>query len=683
MTQDDESTTLGRAFSPALSTASAEALRALTAELITLQREGADPVELAMACDEAVEGLGRDDQALVVAARVLTDLAKQGCSLSITDDDNIFVEGAIPDTDDDPIRALKTLRRQQLLVERDMQLRQLPVRQFVHQMEQRRVHQRPGQSPQFTSIFSLMRDGRELAASLQRWRDEGAAPEALKQVISPYLQIIDEDERCELTGLELRSVWRYFRHTWATSYKSTPGRSMLVLIRDAAAQYHPVIGIAAVSSAAVQIRQRDLWIGWHPECAPGEEASAEAHRLEVSEALAQWAQRVVDEQIDELHVEDLLAARLITPQELRAPGELVIARLSEYSAQQRTIHQRLSNARQHKPSAADMNDPEHWRRQAELPLYKSKRAATLAELLELRAALLSAFEGPPTAAGLARLLESAQGQQRFRRIMRRAKAARVGIAMADINVCGAAPPYTELIGGKLVCMLLTSPELVDAYKERYREASSVIASSMAGRPVRRDAELVLLTTTSLYGHSSQYNRISVPTDTIPDSSNHTIRYEQLGETEGYGTDQFGPDTLEAMTQLIEQRSGVQRVNNVFGEGVNPRLRKLREGLEAIGLSADAYLMHGNARGLYGVALAENFREYLLGLDETPRYHIPPGGDSRAATEAIASWWRERWLAMRARPEILARVAQHTLVRPIQHGARVVLPPMEREQLRLL
>ena len=51
--------------------------------------------------------------------------------------------------------------------------------------------------------------------------------------------------------------------------------------------------------------------------------------------------------------------------------------------------------------------------------------------------------------------------------------------MADISVCGAVAPYNPVLGGKLVSMLLTSPEVVRAYHDRYSEAESEIASAVA------------------------------------------------------------------------------------------------------------------------------------------------------------------------------------------------------------
>jgi len=94
----------------------------------------------------------------------------------------------------------------------------------------------------------------------------------------------------------------------------------------------------------------------------------------------------------------------------------------------------------------------------------------------------------------------------------------------------------------------------------------------------------------------------------------------------------------------------------------------------LGLSSDELLNHGGPRLVYGVPLAHNFREYLLGFDARPRYFLPPRR-AAAATRQMVRWWAERWLSPRiARDDVLERLGLHTLVRPIRHGARVTLPP---------
>ena len=68
-----------------------------------------------------------------------------------------------------------------------------------------------------------------------------------------------------------------------------------------------------------------------------------------------------------------------------------------------------------------------------------------------------------------------------------------------------------MLGGKLVAMLMASPQVVNEYQELYGKQPGEIASRLAGKNVVRPAELVFLTTTSLYHvGSSQYERIRIP-----------------------------------------------------------------------------------------------------------------------------------------------------------------------------
>ena len=245
---------------------------------------------------------------------------------------------------------------------------------------------------------------------------------------------------------------------------------------------------------------------------------------------------------------------------------------------------------------------------------------------------------------------------------------------SDLTICGAVPPYNEVLGGKLVAMLMVSPEIVTEYRRRYGGLPSVIASSMAGRSIRRPADLVFIGTTSLYGQRpSQYDRISIPRDPESSEARPGLRYEYLGRTRGIGTFQFNDRTVAELAVLLAQSKRGQQVNSVFGEGVNPPLRKIRDGLDALGLSSDDLLNHGGPRLVYGVELTENTRAYLLGMEKHPRY-ILGQRNPKDWTQKIARWWLRRWLLPRIeREDVLARVARHDFVHPIRHGARVEMP----------
>jgi len=241
--------------------------------------------------------------------------------------------------------------------------------------------------------------------------------------------------------------------------------------------------------------------------------------------------------------------------------------------------------------------------------------------------------------------------------------------MMDITVCGAVAPYNELLGGKLVALLMAGPHVVSEYNRRYRNAASVLASSMAGKPVVRRPALVLLGTTSLFDvASSQYNRIKMPVAESSRSEPSILEYINLGRTVGYGSFHFSRETLQIMEVLLARTRRGRPVNSIFGEGVNPKLRKVRSALDVAGLPPEILLRHGSSRIVYAVPLASNFRDVLLGKSTRPRYFL--SGDGNAAFE-IGRFWRERWLFRRIeRAEVLQRIARHSLAHPIMHGARV-------------
>src|SRR5262245_18143944 len=68
-------------------------------------------------------------------------------------------------------------------------------------------------------------------------------------------------------------------------------------------------------------------------------------------------------------------------------------------------------------------------------------------------------------------------------------------------ILGAVPPYSMLLGGKLVAMLCASDEVRRAFHRKYGEGQSLIASSSA------DGRLAMIATTSALGRSSIYNRL--------------------------------------------------------------------------------------------------------------------------------------------------------------------------------
>jgi hypothetical protein len=595
---------------------------------------------------------------LLFANSVVLDLAAHDWKVLV---DDTVVRVRPPSSQEEVYYSPKNAVRARHLLGRDAYLRESTVVDFVRGMKRRKLT-RSG----WHSIYSLMRDGQDLSEKLGRIvavDDQAQRLSALAETISPYLQFVESESVCDYTGLRLADVWRYFRLTWVNEHKSQPGRSVMILVRDAASRNHPVIGIAALGSSVIQSRVRDEWIRWEPVTFFRE--------LVPSKETAKWLITTLQSLISEIYIDDLCKEGICKKSEIEQPTTQVITRLKAEAVSALTLHHRTPQRPTHSTRQSDFDEEGYWTGHARTHLFRRKRCQQLAKLLWIRQIFQSRGLISGTRAALKRAVSSVEVRSAIEKLIRVKKAEHVGSRMMDITVCGAIAPYNSLLGGKLVCMLLCSPEVTHYYRRKYSGQVSQIASSMKGEPVVRDTNLVLLCTTSLYGvGSSQYNRVKIPAESVGGRGQDEVAYKKLGYSCGFGTYHFSRETQDLADTLLARRDSGRRVNSIFGEGVNPLMRKMREALKLIRLPGEELLLHGDRRLTYGVALASNFRQVLLGVDKEPRYLIPQT-DAARRTEMLVDSWRRRWLSPRiSRDGILDEVSTHRLTHPITHGATV-------------
>ncbi len=189
----------------------------------------------------------------------------------------------------------------------------------------------------------------------------------------------------------------------------------------------------------------------------------------------------------------------------------------------------------------------------------------------------------------------------------------------DAFVLGAIPPYSLLLGGKLVCILTTAKEVRQAYREKYKDTVSVIS----GR--RHNNELVLLTTTSALGKSSLYDRIKLE---------NRLFFIPVGNTRGYGHFHIPQDIFKDMRKLLEAIGHPYAKENRYGHGPNWRMRVIRRALQECDLHAQM-LQHSIERTTYVIPLAENTRAHLRGLEPKPRFY--EGDISYLSRAALKRW----------------------------------------------
>lgn len=199
------------------------------------------------------------------------------------------------------------------------------------------------------------------------------------------------------------------------------------------------------------------------------------------------------------------------------------------------------------------------------------------------------------------------------------------VHVMDAYVVGAVPPYSQLIGGKLVAALMTSREVRKIYERKYLGRESVISKK------HNRARLVLLTTTSALGRSSIYNRLTIPGGT---------KFIRLGLTKGFGHFHLSGAIFDALREHLAEQGHPYASGHRFGMGPNWKIRVVRKALEDLGIDANSILKHGIEREVYAIPLAKNFQKILLGQNKNVR-------SVSMSAQDISDYCVSRWMQPRA------------------------------------
>lgn len=191
----------------------------------------------------------------------------------------------------------------------------------------------------------------------------------------------------------------------------------------------------------------------------------------------------------------------------------------------------------------------------------------------------------------------------------------------DIQTLGALPPYSRLLGGKLVALAAASNEVRIAYRRKYTGRKT----EMEGRVI--PAHLVALTTTSVFGRSSIYNRLYYRGEVVARS---------LGYTEGYGS--FHLLRLYPQFRAFLEAQGVS-TRGGYGTGPRRKWQTMVKALERLGFSSNL-LKHGLQREAFLFPLIHNLKKYMTGEDNVPVFRDLP-------FQELTDYRRERWLLPRA------------------------------------
>ena len=204
------------------------------------------------------------------------------------------------------------------------------------------------------------------------------------------------------------------------------------------------------------------------------------------------------------------------------------------------------------------------------------------------------------------------------------------VNVMDAYVLGALPPYSHLLGGKLVACLTRSREIRDCFSRKYGQRKSIISGT------KKHAALGMITTSSSLGRSSIYNRLKL---------NGVSYFDPIGYTTGWGHFHVPAQLFAEIRKYMRLKRHPYAKGNRFGDGPNWKLRLVRAALNDLGYKADL-LRHGIMREVFACNLATNTHRVLRGEVGHFQYR------GLLTAQEIGELARNRWLVPRAarRPE---------------------------------
>jgi len=218
------------------------------------------------------------------------------------------------------------------------------------------------------------------------------------------------------------------------------------------------------------------------------------------------------------------------------------------------------------------------------------------------------------------------------------------VNVMDAYVLGAIPPYSSLLGGKLIASLICSREVLETFCARYKKSKGIISNK------HKNADLCLVTTTSALGRSSIYNRLSL--------NGHKI-FSSIGYTSGWGHFHIPDNLFSMMREYLASSKDKYADNHQFGDGPNWRLRVVRKVLQNVGVNPDI-LRHGISREVFVCPLARNAVEILTGKHKRPNYSF-----LKSASE-ISELAVHRWILPRSERRKEFRLWNKDLIMDLIH-----------------
>jgi hypothetical protein len=207
----------------------------------------------------------------------------------------------------------------------------------------------------------------------------------------------------------------------------------------------------------------------------------------------------------------------------------------------------------------------------------------------------------------------------------------------EIVICGALPPFGNLLIGKMVAMMINHPDIRSSLD---RDIGILLQDTFDFHKL--EAWLprygpLLITTKGLYPrHSAQYNRVRIV------KHEGYLPLRKLGSTIGQTMSNMSDRTMKLAVE-INERLGDKGVSREYGSGGSKRQRIIQKASTVVGINP-AVMYADITRPVYGLSLVSNLQEVVL-AGSKPEWRDLAGviESPQEYEEKTVLLWRQQWL----------------------------------------
>lgn len=511
--------------------------------------------------------------------------------------------------------------------------------------------QNPPIGSKFKPINLIIDDGSELKKEfikINKIQDPEEAKKKINEIIKPEIYQCVGDETCPITNHRLIDIWRYFRFTWSMPYNPANTRRMPLLIRNGAKPNKPVIGITQFVQPFFNNTGRNEYLHWDNYYSV---MKLIKNKILTPFEIAESFKNILEDSLKEIRFDDLIDSK----KEITNPDQKTIDKYKKlslyYSEKEQTDKKRQLDLKSKLKQNKIKSKISTYLDKSETNKYKKKRCNHLAKILSAKKIFkeYGLYKDPKK--GLSALFQTKEGQVAISSALFYLRIKIYSTQAVDLNVCGSIAPYNELLGGKLVTLLMGSREVMENYDNYYKKYESIIASETAGKKIIKPSKILFVAVSSLYNiASSQYNRLKL-TNKNNSKIKKDIIWREAGATQGFGNYHISSNTTEYLNKLFEKVKKFES-GDKSGDGHSAKNRALMSSLRILLDNPEVILQHSQKKKNYIFYSRKNIFKYL--------YCIKKINDFKelSSIKIITEAWIDRWLIKRIkRKETLSKLDQ--------------------------